>query len=120
MNDEIPTPRTDAESLRVAGRWNEITEPIPANAARILERENHVLRAELDALRELIAKSDLVEVDAVRSDSDSCGKPILRKAGTILRHKGYMAEVEEKTKLLQKLASNAREIHALKAKLGQG
>lgn len=70
-----------------------------------------------EELQALIAKSDLIEVPSVQSGSDSCGKPILTPSGTILRHRGYHAEVEQYTKTLQKMASMARDLARTRAAL---
>lgn len=72
---------------------------------------------ELDALKAMIIKSDLIEVDSSRVESDSCGKPIYVKSGKILRHRHHLSEVEQHTKDLQRMASMARKIAALEDKL---
>lgn len=65
---------------------------------------------ELAALKEMIAKSGLIEVEATTCIADKCGKPTIVKDGTMLVHKDEKLRIQQRTVDLQKHAATARKL----------
>lgn len=80
-----------------------------------LERERDEAREELAALKEMIAKSGLIEVEATTCIADKCGKPTIVKDGTMLVHKDEKLRIQQRTVDLQKHAATARKLAAERA-----
>lgn len=70
---------------------------------------------ELAALKEMIAKSGLIEVEATTCMADKCGKPTIVKNGTMLVHKDEKLRIQQRTVDLQKHAATARKLAAERA-----
>ena len=80
-----------------------------------LERERDEAREELAALKEMIAKSGLIEVEATTCIADKFGKPTVIKDGTMLVHKDEKLRIQQRTVDLQKHAATARKLAAERA-----
>lgn len=70
---------------------------------------------ELNALKAMIVKSGLIEVEATTCMADKCGKPIIVKNGTMLVHKDENLRMQQRTVDLQKHAATARKLAAERA-----
>ena len=82
------------------------------------DKQNKILTSalkELDALKSMIAKSGLIEVEATTCISDKCGKPTIVKDGTMLVHKDEKLRIQQRTVDLQKHAATARKLAAERA-----
>lgn len=78
-----------------------------------LKSELSDAKAEIARLTDQIKRSGLIEVDGCRAEGDGCSGVVLRNSGKILVPAGQLAQVEQQTKDLQKMANMAREIAKL-------
>lgn len=81
--------------------------------AQALEGALSQAERELAALKELIAKSQLVEVDATKVAADGCGAPILRRDGKMLVPHDQQSWMQEHTRMLQQFANTKRDLAAM-------
>ena len=70
---------------------------------------------ELNALKAMIVKSGLIEVEATTCMADKCGKPTIVNNGTMLVHKDEKLRIQQRTVDLQKHAATARKLAAERA-----
>lgn len=102
----------DPESHEPPDRTDEINADMEA-VELLWEYRRELIAAarELEELKAKIAKSSLIEVEATKCVSRS-GHPVIVKDGTMLVHKDYLIEAQDKTKRMQAHAATARKCHA--------
>jgi hypothetical protein len=69
---------------------------------------------ELNRLKDMIARSNLKEVEATRVKHDSCGKPVIVKDGTMFVQRDVLEKQSEITSLLQKMSQLSIELAGYK------